>query len=262
MSSLAKWMFKIGYLPIKYESVKRELLNIYYQATRDPYVVEGLDVPESKLITLAINAGNKSENFDEEHPLFELLDLFEEKARQAELVFHYIAIAVFCILGSTAAAAIYHFELQITRSVALLFGGLLFGTTWVPVSLYHILKHQLRVNGEVIRLFNEELTEKPGDIRRHDRSWNDLAAQYFWNHSLSRPSTIIMLILLSVIRMISTNLYGHIAGDLQHNIQDFLDKNAAEILKHQAKRIKNRDFDEKRNINSQSDELHDAGKDR
>lgn len=262
MSSLAKWLFKIGYLPIQHESVKRELLNIYYEATRDPYVVEGLDVPESKLITLAINAGNKSENFDEEHPLFELLDLFEEKAKQAELVFHYIAIAVFCILGSTAVAAIYQFELQITRLVAFLFGGALFGTTLVPVSLFHILKHQLRVNGEVVRLFNEELTEKPGDIRRHDRSWNDLAAQYFWNHSLSRPSTIIMLILLSIIRMVSTSLYGYIAGDLQHNVRDFLDKNAGEILKHQAKRIKNRDFDEKRNISPHPGELHDVDKDR
>lgn len=236
MGSLAKWLFKIGYFPIQYKPVKHDFLRWYYKAAQHHRIKDGLDANNPELISLTLEAANQAENFDEESPVISLLDYIDDVVETAETWFHYISLGLVLIGACTIAASWYTLQ-DLLFQLAAMIGVVVFGCGIVGVSLYHVLKHQLRTNAELVTLFNKELTERPGHIRRNDRDWELLAAQYVWNRSLCKPRTISVLLLLSVIRIISARMYGLISADLQDNIQDFIGMEAREILKYQLSRL-------------------------
>jgi hypothetical protein len=236
MGDLSKWLFRIGYYPFHYEAIKHDFVRWYRKAAQHHSIQTGLEVTNSDLRSLTLEAAEKAENFDEESPAISFLDYIEDVVEKAETWFHYIALGLCLIGGSGVVAswyALHGWVLHIGRAI----GIVVFGCGFTAVSLYHVLKHQLRTNAELVALFNRELVERPGEIRRNDRDREKLIAQYLWNRSLSRPRTISVLLLLAMIRVISSRLYGRISNDIQDNVQDFVGMEAREILAHQFNRL-------------------------
>lgn len=219
MGDLAKWLFRLGYFPIRHQAVKHDFLSWYHQAAQHHRIKEGLEANNSELTTLTLEAANQAENFDEDSPVISLFDYIDDVIDKAETWFHYITLGLVLVGACTIVASWYAFQDLLFQIVASI-GGAVLGCGIVGGSLYHVLKHQLRTNAELVTLFNKKLTERPGHIRRNDRDWEQLVAQYVWNRSLCKPRTISVLLLLSVIRIISARMYGMISADLQDNIQD------------------------------------------
>jgi len=236
MGSLAKWLFKIGYFPIRHQSVKHDFLSWYHQAAKHHHIKEGLEANNSELISLTIEAAIKAENFSENSSVITLLDYIDDVVAKAETWFHYVTIGSILVGGCTIVASWYMFQNLLFQIVASI-GSVFFGCGIVGGSLYHVLKHQLRTNAELVTLFNKELTERPGQIRRNDRDWEQLVAQYIWNRSLCKSRTISVLFLLSAIRIVSARMYGSISADIQDSIHDFTGMEARKILKYQLSRL-------------------------
>ena len=236
MASLANWLFKIGYYPIHHNSVKHDFLRWYHKAAQHHQIRDGLDYDNAKLVSLTLEAASHAENFSEESPVISMFEYIDDVAKKAETWFHYLAVGSGIIAGCSIAISWHSFQGLLFYIFATI-GSVVLGCGVMAISLYHVIKHQLRTNAELISLFNEALTERPGHVRRYDREWEMLVAQYLWNRSLSKPRTINVLILLSVIRVVSARLYGQISADLQDNIQDFIGMNGKEIIKHQLDRL-------------------------
>jgi hypothetical protein len=241
MGWLAKKVFEIGYYPIQHQSVKQDFISWYFEAAKDQKVLDGLESDNSKLAELSIQAAEKAERFEEVNEVVQLIDGIEEYLDILQTYIYYIIIS-FTVLGIASISGFL--SITDTASIRMLIIKLLLGSAGVffsssaiiVLSLYKVITHQIKSNAELVTEFNKELTERPGDIRRNEREWEMLAAQYFWNCSLTRPATIMVLVILSVVKVVSARLYGRISADLRYSIRDFIGKNAREILKIQLSR--------------------------
>lgn len=220
-----------------HQSVKQDFLGWYYEAAKDSRVVEGLEADNSDLIRAAQESAQHAESLDDEHPIIELLDLIEEYTDRAKKIFYYIVGGIALSGCGVLSVGIISLDDFLFRLIAVILGSSAVVLAAVMFILYQILAHQLRTSAEIVAKFNKELTEKPGDVRRNDRFWPNLAAQYFWNKSLCRPATIHVLVLLAVIRTASSRLYGGISGDIHYNIQDFIGMDGRDVLKYQFDRL-------------------------
>lgn len=236
MRKLSEYLFEIGYFPIEHQSIKHSFLQWYYSATQSELVIEGLDVDNSQLIELTLNAAKAAEDMDSNHPTVELLDSFENYISRMKVGLAYLAVVLFVFGAGTLAVSVYTIDQSLFRCIGVSIGSI-FGVPAVGLSaIYLILEHQIRTNADLVAKFNQKLVERPGNVRRHDRDWHKLAAQYLWNRSLNRPKTIIMLVLLSVIKVARPRLYGTISGEIQQQIGDFVGKDAKSILKIEVER--------------------------
>ncbi|RZV11585.1 hypothetical protein BDK88_0464 [Natrinema hispanicum] len=237
MKSFSEILFDFGYFPIIHDAVKQDFLSWYYKGSKSSVVVEGLKMENSQLSDLAQDAQIEAENFDQNNQLSNLASIFEGWESRIKILFYYIAAGAILFGGGFSAIGVLQMKNMIFFATAEIVGSLLFigGTTLVIA--YKIVLHQIKTNSDLIRRFNQELSEKPGDIRDNDQDWHRIAAQFFWNKSLLSPSTHICLILLSVIRLLSTRLYGLIVADLREEVQEFVGMNSREILKQQAHRV-------------------------
>jgi len=235
MEKLANLVFKIGYFPVQHQSIKYDFISWYEQAAKNQRVVDGLDVDNPTLSDLAQSSATAAENLDEEHPIVEQLDFIDEHAKELVRLFDYFSLPIFFIFLCLTGFTVYSLDGLILKTVAIFGGGgitLAVGGTFV---FYRFLNRQIRTNAQVVRLFNEELTEKPGNVRRHDQEWPRLAARFFWNKSLCRPRTIILVVLLSVVKSISSSLYGRVTAEIKHSIDEFVEDGAQEVVKSRLK---------------------------
>jgi|GEM_PF-6185472 len=236
MGWLADYLFKIGYYPIEHQSVKRGFLEWYFQAACDELVVEGLQADNSRLRQLTLEAAREAEKVDSENPAIELLDAFDEYISRMKMGLAYLSVALF-LLGTTAVAiSVYTIDATLLQYIGVSIGSMLGIPVVILSAGYLIIEHQIRTNAELVSKFNRELVERPGQVRRNDRDWNRLAAQYFWNRSLVRPRTIIALLLLSIIKVVRPGLYGLISGELQDQIRGFIGEDAKTIIKQEIER--------------------------
>lgn len=243
MGYWANFLFKIGYYPIEHASVKREFLDWYYQAAGDRRVIEGLDVDNSELSRLAMEAANRAENLDEEHELIELIDIIDEQKERASTLLNYGYLGCTILGIGLIGAGVTSLEGLLVESATIILGAGVAGIANLIFGIYKVLTHQIKSNIQLQRMFNENLTEKPGNVRKYDRRWQQLAAQFFWNKSLISPKTLIAILLLSIIRTLSKRIYGYIAADLHYNITEFIGLEAKEVIRQQLQRAKTGDFE-------------------
>lgn len=189
-----------------------------------------------------MDAATAAEGYDEDAPVIEMIDVIDEALGKIKITLHYLVVVAVLFGLPPLLYGVIALEGLLSHFISAV-GIAIIGCGIFPVSLFYVLKHLLSSNAELVSLYNEELTERPGDIRMEDRNWTKLAAKYFWNHSLCNPKTILLILFLSLIRSVSPRLYGRIVGDIRHNIQDFIGKNAIEILKHQLSRIHSESFE-------------------
>lgn len=230
------YLFRIGYYPIKHQSVKQGFLQWYYQAAQSELVVEGLEIGNSQLVDLTLEAAQTAETIDSDHPTIKLFDKFEEYIKKMKIGLAYMSLVLLAFGAGTLAVSVYALDESILRWFSIVVGATL---SIPPVGLsatYLILEHQLRSNAELVAKFNRKLIEKPGDVRWNDRRWDRLTAQYLWNRSLLRPRTIIVLILLSIIKVVRPGLYGSISGELQEQVREFVGEDGKTILKTEFER--------------------------
>jgi len=236
MSWLSKYLFNIAYYPIEHQSVKQGFLQWYFQATQNKFVVEGLQVDNSQLVELTLEAARAAERMDSKHPAIKLLDTFDEYITRMKVGLAYLAVLLFLLGAGTLAVSVYTIDDNLFRRIGISIGSII-GLPAVSLSIgYVVLEHQIRTNADLVAKFNRKLVERPGKVRQNDRHWNKLAAQYLWNRSLSRPKTIIVLVLLSVIKVARPSLYGTISGELQHQVRDFVNEDGKNIIKIEIKR--------------------------
>lgn len=236
MGKLSEYLFEIGYFPIEHQSVKHSFLQWYYHATQSELVIEGLDVDNSQLAELTLNAAKAAEDMDSSHPTIELLDSFENHISRMKTGLAYLTIVLFIFGAGTLAISVYTIDQSLFRWIGVSIGSILGVPAVVLSAIYIILEHQIRTNADLVAKFNQELVERPGNVRRNDRDWHKLAAQYLWNRSLNRPKTIIVLVLLSIIKVARPRLYGAISGEIQQQVSDFVGKDAKSILKTEVER--------------------------
>jgi len=231
MEKLAHYVFRAGYYPVRYQSIKYDFISWYRQAVTNPQVLEDVDVDNSTLSELAQVSATAAENLDEEHPVIEQLDFIDDRAKELVKLFDYFSVPICLLSLGITGVAVYSLEGLVLRSIAIFGGGTITLVSGGLFLSYRFMNQQIRTNAKVVRLFNEKLTEKPGDIRRHDQEWPELAARFFWNRSLCRPRMIILLVLLSVIKTISSSLYGRVNGEIRHSIDDFVEYGAKDVVK-------------------------------
>lgn len=237
MRTLADWLFKIGYSESRYGPVKDDFLKWYQNAAEHHYVQEQLDSTEVDLRSLTIDAATDAEQYREESAIIELVDSFEEVRNKANALFHYLFLGASVLGASFVAGGLLALQ-DLVSQIVMFLGAALFGCGILGVSVYRVLRHQLYTNADLVEMFNEELTERPGNVRRYDRQPEHLAAQFFWNRSLCKPVVIDLLILLVVLRTVHGRIYNLIADDLENNITDFMDMDAVGILKTQLQRVR------------------------
>jgi len=237
MKKLSDWLFDIGFFPILHEAVKRDFLSWYYEASQSEIFDNEVDLDNSDLIELTDQARQRAENFDQNNPLIELIDVFEDLKSTIDTYIIYIAFFALLIGGGIFATAVFQVrDLVYTLMIGTIGSIFLVGGPGVIV-IYRVFVHQMKTNSQLVAKFNKELVEPPGDVRRNDQDWNKLAARLFWNKSLSSPTTHICLIILSLIRVLSVNLYGLISADLQQEVEGFVGMETLEIIRHQLDRL-------------------------
>lgn len=242
MGWLAEVLFKVGYHPIEHQSVKRGFLQWYFEAACDELVVEGLQVDNSRLMQLTLEAAQAAENLDSENPAINLLDTLDEYISRMKTGLAYVAVSLFLVGATTVAISVYTIDTVLLQWVGVSIGSLLGVPVVILSAVYLVFEHQVRTNSELVAKFNRELVERPAQVRRNDRDWNQLAAQYFWNRSLSRPRTINTLLLLSIIKVVRPGLYGNISGELHDQIREFVGKDAKTIIKMEIERALTGEF--------------------
>lgn len=205
-------------------------------------VISGLAVDNSRLSDLAQNARVEAENFDENNQLSQLVSLFEEWKSRIEMQFYYIAGILMALGAGTSAVGVLQVKDSLFSAVVeILSGALLIGGVTLVIT-YKILQHQVKTNSDLVTRFNQELSEKQGNIRGNDQDWHRIAAQFFWNKSLLSPTTHICLVLLSVIRALSPQIYGIIVADLRAEVQEFVVMSSREIIQQQVQRAIEREI--------------------
>lgn len=242
MGRLAEFLFQVGYYPIQYQSVKSGFLQWYYEAAQDELVIEGLQADNSQLSELALEAAREAENYDSRNPALDILELADERFRQIKLTLSYLTILLVALGFGTLALSVYTIDAKILSNIGILVSAVVGVPPVTFAALYKVFSHQIRENSELLAKFNRELVERPGSIRRNDRNWRGLAAQYLWNRSLGRPQTIHVLLLLAIIKVIRPKLYGVISGELQDQIREFIGKDANEIIRHEIERALSGEF--------------------
>jgi len=95
MKKLSDWLFDIGFFPILHEAVKRDFLSWYYEASQSEIFDNEVDLDNSDLIELTDQARQRAENFDQNNPLIELIDVFEDLKSTIDTYIIYIAF--FCL---------------------------------------------------------------------------------------------------------------------------------------------------------------------
>jgi len=237
MRSLAELLFDWGYFRQAQGAVKTSFLSWYYEATQSERIQNGLEASNPELIELAIKSANQAEKFDQENRVSEIVRIMEDYEQRADDLINYVAFLAILVVGSAAATDLLRF-VDLFSSVAIqLVAGIFSVSSLLVYTSYRVIVHQIKSNSELIKKFNKELTERPGDVRKKDQDWNWLAAQVFWNRSLLSPSTHVCILLLSIIRLISPRTFGYISGDLRDEIQDFVSMNSRQIIRHQTKKV-------------------------
>ena len=230
LEKLAHFVFRAGYYPVQYQSIKYDFISWYRQAVTNPQVLDELEVDNSTLSELAQASATAAESLDEEHPVIEQLDFIDERAKELVKLFDYFSVPIFFLSLCLTGVAIYSLDGLILRSLAVVGGGGITLAVGVLFVSYRFMNQQIRTNAQIVRLFNEKLTEKPGDVRWHDQEWPELAARFFWNRSLCRPRMFILLVLLSVVKTISSGLYGRVNAEIRHSIDEFVEDGAKEVV--------------------------------
>jgi uncharacterized membrane protein YkgB len=236
MRSLAELIFELGYLPKIQDPVKDSFLTWYYEASKSDKVVRGLEADNPELSGLAIQAYQEAQNFDRTNEVVQLTETIGDLEKTIKIYAMYLAVGALVFSGGLTAAGIFHLTNSLFSTLAKITGSLVGLSTAGLIAIYRVLIHQIRTNSELVKKFNQELAEKPGDVRSNDQDWHYLAAQVFWNRSLLSTRTHNCLILLSVIRTISPSLFGYVSADLQEDIQSFAEMSSTEILRHQARK--------------------------
>jgi len=242
MKKLSDWLFDIGFFPILHEAVKHDFLSWYYEASQADKLTKNVDLDNSELTYLTNQARKEAENFDQNSQLIELIEMFEELKTKIDTSVHYIAAIAMVIGGGFSAAAVFQVRDLVYAWVIGGFGSLFFISGVGIILVYKILVHQLKTNSELVTNLNKELVEKPGDVRRNDQDWNQLAAQFFWNKSLLSPKTHICLMILSIIRILNIRVYGFVCGDLRENIRGFVGMDTVDVVSHQLTRLRQGDL--------------------
>lgn len=237
MQTLSDWLFEIGFFPIIHEAVKQDFLSWFYKASQSELLSREVDLNNSQLTELALEAQIEAENFDQSNSVLELIKIFEDFKGSIDTFIYYFAGGMMIVGSGLSATDIFQIRDLIYTSILGTIGEIIFVSGAGIVIVYKIAIHQMKTNSELLSKFNEALVEKPGEVRRNDQDWNRLAAQVFWNKSLLSPTTHICLIILSVIRTISPRFYGYISADIQQNAKKFVGMDSVEIIKHQINRL-------------------------
>jgi hypothetical protein len=242
MRSFSEFLFDIGFFPLVHESVKTDFISWYYNASKSEVIRNGLDVDNSQLIELGINAHTEAERFDDVNPVVELIELFEEWKAQIEIYFYYTALFAMIFGGGITAVGILQLKDSIFSFTVEIIGGFFLMSSVSVLVFYKVITHQLKENTKLVARFNEELSAKPGEIRESEQDWNMLAAKFFWNKSLLSPRTHAALILLSIIKVVSSRIYGFISADIRNDIQDFVGMSSGEIIRTQLDKLTDEDY--------------------
>jgi len=242
MNWLANYVFKIGYAPIQYQSVKGDFLSWYYEAVSQNSLSDEIDLSDSELVERAIEAGEAAKKLDENHRVIEVIDNIEEYISRLKIALAYVAAIFFAIGMGSLASTVFLFD---TILFIYLFGflGMIIGVPPIFfVVTYIILVHNIRANSQLVAKFNSELVVSPAHSNQNIRHRNQVTAEYLWNRSLMRPQTIIVLILLGVTKLVRPRLYGIISTELREQVGEFVEGGAKEILKTELRRLKDGKF--------------------
>jgi hypothetical protein len=144
--------------------------------------------------------------------------------------------------GGITAVGILQLKDSIFSFTVEIIGGFFLMSSVSVLVFYKVITHQLKENTKLVARFNEELSAKPGEIRESEQDWNMLAAKFFWNKSLLSPRTHAALILLSIIKVVSSRIYGFISADIRNDIQDFVGMSSGEIIRTQLDKLTDEDY--------------------
>ena len=237
MGWFSDWLFKNGFFPLLHVPVRDDLISWYYEAAQADLIQKELNIDNSQLTRLAIDSGRAAENFDENNPLSELISIFDEWESRFETWIYYVAFTAMFVGGGVPAAGVLEFTSSVSSMIFQLVGSLFFVSGAGVITIYKVFKYMLKSSSDFITRMNNGLTAKPGHIRENDRYGDRIVAQFFWNKSLLSPSTHICLLILAVIRLLSTRIYGYISADIQEDIQEFVGMSSREIIKHQLEKV-------------------------
>jgi len=238
MSWMAEFIFKIGYCPIQYQSVKGDFLSWYYQAVKQNSLSEDLDLTDAELVEEAINAGEAAKRLDKDHPVIEVIDKMDDYISRLKCGLAYVAAAFVVIGMGSFGISIFKFDSVLYDLILGIIGSIFGIPPIVLVIFYSVLSHQLRTSSQVVAKFNSALVVPPAKSNENIRHRDQVTAEYLWNSSLLKPKTIIVLVLLGVTKFARPGLYGTISTELKNQVGEFAGGDAKEIIKTELGRAK------------------------
>ncbi|WP_435347436.1 hypothetical protein [Haloarchaeobius sp. HRN-SO-5] len=242
MDFLARFIHWATYDRIAYEPIREDFISWYYSAYQDLPEEEKLQLDNNEIVTMAIEARDEAIQYEPNTPLNSAIQVTNEAKSVIGLW-----TAIVGLTGATAGTALFGLSLSnlVSGLVSLimgLFGGALLGVFAPLLPLYVILKHTIETNGELIRLYNQDLVVSVGRIQRDKRKADVVIAYYFHNSGLCSTSTLPAVIILGIIRVASPWLYGIISNELKSNITEYRTENFRRAVRKQYARIRKQEL--------------------
>jgi len=243
MNDWAEYLVKKCFLRVPYQSVKSDFLGWYHQAIKDNSLSDEIGYSDPQLVDMVIDAGRAATRIDSDLPIIEMVEDVDSIISKIETIFAYFKLFVY-VIGLAGLAVI------ISKVESLLLGGIIavvFGiSASVPGWIYKVFKHQIKSNSQFLSEVNNDLIVKPDDANREGRNRDQLLGFYLWNRSLFNPKTHVVIILLAVIKVVSSghrlNLYGNISTELREQVGEFVGENAATVIREEIQRALEGEF--------------------
>lgn len=239
MDLLAKVIHKITYDRLAYEPIREDFLSWYLQAYHDLSLEEKIDADNGELMEMALEARTEATSYEPETALNSAIQVTSSAESIVKL-----ATAFLTLFGGVVGGILVGIGfLDLFPTVISIVSGIVgSGFLLIPGSAYPayvILKHTVQTNGELIRLYNEELVISIGRIRENERRHGKLVSFYVHHSSLCSTTQLPVIVILGVIRAVSPRIYGKICSRLKSNTFEYYEDNFLKVLGKEYARIRN-----------------------
>jgi len=238
MDLVAKALYKVTYERIAYEPIRDDFISWYIHAYRELSIGEKLDKNNGELTKMALESRSEALRYEPDDTLSNVVDV----TSQIESVVKTVT-AISSLIGLSAGALFLwvgtHVPFPAVVSVVSgLTGSILVVVPGSALPLYVILKSTIKTNGELIRLYNKELTVSIGRIKQSER-WEERVTAYHIHHSsLCSTTQLPVIVFLGVLRVVSPSIYGVVCHRLKADISEYQEHSFWEMVGREYSRIK------------------------
>lgn len=238
MDILARLLHRTTFYRLAYEPIREDFLSWYQKAYYDLSLDEKMEVENSELVEMAVNARTEALTYEPDNTLSSAISVASDA--EAIIGFTTALISILSIFVGSALFGIgFSHILPTIFSVPAIIGGGIFIIPSIAYPSYKLIKYSVETNEELIRLYNEDLVVSVKRITENGRRPDLLTSYYIHHSSLCSTTKIPVIVVLGVIRTISPYMYGIICSQLQDDISKYQGQNFWQLMGKEYARLRN-----------------------